>query len=83
MRSFKSAFSLPKKVIFESLKAIEDVTVSAFPGVAGLLTGAITPDDFIEHMAQPVVVDARRIFDPQRFRDRLRYSAVGLGDDVV
>jgi hypothetical protein len=29
------------------------------------------------------VVDARRIFDPQRFRDRLRYSAVGLGDDVV
>ena len=42
MRSFKSAISLPKKVIFESLKAIEDVIVSAFPGMAGLLTGAIT-----------------------------------------
>ena len=42
MRSFKSAIALPKKVIFESLKAIEDVIVSAFPGVAGLLTGAIT-----------------------------------------
>ena len=42
MRSFKSVISLPKKVIFESLKAIEDVIVSAFPGMAGLLTGAIT-----------------------------------------
>jgi O-antigen/teichoic acid export membrane protein len=42
MRSVKSAIALPKKVIFESLKAIEDVIVSAFPGMAGLLTGAIT-----------------------------------------
>ena len=42
MRSFKSAIALPKKVIFESLKAIEDVIVSTFPGVASLLTGAIT-----------------------------------------
>jgi O-antigen/teichoic acid export membrane protein len=42
MRPFKVIIALPKKVIFESLKAIEDVIVSAFPGVAGLLTGAIT-----------------------------------------
>ncbi|MGZ4951460.1 MAG: oligosaccharide flippase family protein [Halobacteriota archaeon] len=42
MQSFRSAIALPKKVIFESLKAIEDVIVSAFPGMAGLLTGAIT-----------------------------------------
>ena len=42
MRSFKSAIALPKRVIFESLKAIEDVIVSAFPGVLSLLTGAIT-----------------------------------------
>ena len=48
MRPFKSVIARPKKVIFESLKAVEDVIVSAFPGMAGLLTGAITPDDFIE-----------------------------------
>ena len=42
MRSFRSVIAQPKKVIFESLKAIEDVTVSAFPGVASILTGAIT-----------------------------------------
>ena len=41
---------------------------------------ALTPDDFIKHMAEPIVVDARRIFDPQEFRHRLRYMAVGLGD---
>jgi UDPglucose 6-dehydrogenase len=41
---------------------------------------ALTPDDFIEHMAKPVVVDARRIFDPLQFRDRLIFNAVGLGD---
>ena len=41
---------------------------------------ALRPDDFIKHMAEPIVVDARRIFDPQEFRQRLRYVAVGLGD---
>jgi UDPglucose 6-dehydrogenase len=41
---------------------------------------ALTPDDFIRYMAKPVVVDARRIFDPQQFRQRLEFSAVGLGD---
>jgi len=40
---------------------------------------ALTPDDFIKYMAQPVVVDARRIFDPRQFRHRLEFSAVGLG----
>jgi O-antigen/teichoic acid export membrane protein len=42
MRSFKSAIALPKKVLFESLKAIEDVIVSTLPGIAALLTGVIT-----------------------------------------
>jgi stage V sporulation protein B len=42
MRPFRSVIVQPKKVIFESLKAIEDVILSAFPGVTTLLTGAIT-----------------------------------------
>jgi Membrane protein involved in the export of O-antigen and teichoic acid len=42
MLSFRSLIAQSKKVIFESLKAIEDVTVSAFPGVASLLTSAVT-----------------------------------------
>src|SRR5659263_309065 len=42
MLSFRSLIAKSKKVIFESLKAIEDVIVSAFPGVATLLTSAVT-----------------------------------------
>ncbi len=44
---------------------------------------ALTPDDFITHMAQPAVIDARRIFDPLQFRDRLKFHAVGLGTDPL
>jgi O-antigen/teichoic acid export membrane protein len=42
MRPFRSIIAQTKEVIFESLKAIEDVTVSTFPGMATLLTGVIT-----------------------------------------
>jgi len=42
---------------------------------------ALTADDFIEHVAQPIVVDARRIFYPQEFRDRLLYIGVGLSSN--
>jgi len=42
MRSFRPVIAQSKKVIFESLKAIEDVIVSTLPGIAGLLTGVIT-----------------------------------------
>jgi O-antigen/teichoic acid export membrane protein len=41
MRPFRSVIEQSRKVIFESLKAIEDVIVSAFPGVVTLLTGAL------------------------------------------
>jgi len=42
MGPFRSVIAQLKEVIFESFKAIEDVTVSTFPGMATLLTGAIT-----------------------------------------
>jgi len=38
----RSVIARPRKVIIESFKAIKDVIVSAFPGIATLLTGAIT-----------------------------------------
>jgi UDPglucose 6-dehydrogenase len=39
----------------------------------------LTPDDFIQSMATPVVIDARRIFDPHEFGSRLTFLAVGVG----
>ena len=87
-----SAFDpVVKKVTLEGFEALE-----CAGSIQDCLTGAhccivvteweqfkaLTPDDFIEHMAQPVVVDARRIFNPQQFRSRLMFSAVGLSDDT-
>jgi UDPglucose 6-dehydrogenase len=42
----------------------------------------LTPDDFIQSMATPAVIDARRIFDPHEFGNRLTFLAVGLGRDL-
>ena len=44
---------------------------------------ALKPKDFVKHMAEPMLVDARRIYDPQEFRDKLMFSAVGLSDDSI
>jgi UDPglucose 6-dehydrogenase len=42
----------------------------------------LTPDDFIQSMATPAVIDARRIFDPHEFSNRLTFFAVGVGRDL-
>ena len=42
----------------------------------------LTPDDFIQSMATPTVIDARRIFDPHEFGNRLTFLAIGVGRDL-
>jgi UDPglucose 6-dehydrogenase len=39
----------------------------------------LTPEDFIQNMRQPVVIDGRRIFDAKEFREKLMFAAIGLG----
>jgi UDPglucose 6-dehydrogenase len=39
---------------------------------------SLKPDDFLELMAEPVVVDGRRIFGPKIFDERVRYRGIGL-----
>jgi UDPglucose 6-dehydrogenase len=39
----------------------------------------LKPEDFIKNMKQPVLVDGRRIYDPEEFGQRLKFRAVGLG----
>jgi UDPglucose 6-dehydrogenase len=36
------------------------------------------PEVFIEHMKSPLVIDGRRIYDPQKFSRRLKFAAIGL-----
>ncbi|MEM4414679.1 MAG: UDP-glucose/GDP-mannose dehydrogenase family protein [Candidatus Caldarchaeum sp.] len=40
----------------------------------------LKPRDFRKHMRNPVVVDGRRIYDPEAFSKGLTYAAVGLGN---
>ncbi len=43
---------------------------------------SLKPADFINLMRSPVLVDARRIYDPRLFSRKLRYVAVGLGTEA-
>lgn len=39
----------------------------------------LKPEDFIQNMRQPALVDGRRIYDPEEFSSRLKFAAIGLG----
>lgn len=39
----------------------------------------LKPEDFIEHMKTPVLVDGRRIFNAEEFSKTVRFAAIGLG----
>jgi nucleotide sugar dehydrogenase len=40
----------------------------------------LEPEDFTRNMRNPILVDGRRIYDPEIFSRKLRYVAVGLGE---
>lgn len=37
-------------------------------------------EDFLENMNKPIVIDARRVFDRIKFGDKIRFAAIGLGN---
>ena len=39
----------------------------------------LEPEDFISSMRTPVLIDGRRIYDPVKFRGKMKFSAIGLG----
>jgi UDPglucose 6-dehydrogenase len=39
----------------------------------------ITPEDFNKNMKQPVIVDGRRLYDPESYSKKLKFTAIGLG----
>jgi len=39
----------------------------------------LKPKDFLQHMKNPTVIDGRRIYDPEEYRHKLRFAAIGLG----
>lgn len=41
----------------------------------------IKPEDFLERMRTPVLIDGRRIYDPKEYSRGLHFAAIGLGKD--
>lgn len=39
----------------------------------------LKPDDFIHHMKTHIVVDGRRIYDPEEYSHKVKFTAIGLG----
>jgi UDPglucose 6-dehydrogenase len=40
----------------------------------------LTPEDFTKNMKQPILFDGRRIYNPEVFSRKLKFTAVGLGN---
>jgi UDPglucose 6-dehydrogenase len=40
----------------------------------------LTPEDFTKNMKQSILVDGRRIYNPEAFRAKLKFTAIGLGN---
>jgi len=39
----------------------------------------LQPIDFTKNMKQPILVDGRRIYDPEAFSKKMKFAAIGLG----
>lgn len=39
----------------------------------------LKPEDFIKNMKQPVLVDGRRVYNPDEFSRKMKFAALGLG----
>ena len=39
----------------------------------------LKPEDFKQHMRQPILIDGRRIYNPTEYRKKLEFEAIGLG----
>lgn len=39
----------------------------------------LEPADFVRNMKRPILIDGRRIYDPEKFGQRMEFRAIGLG----
>ena len=39
----------------------------------------LTPEDFIAQMRRPILIDGRRIYNPELFKNKMTFIAIGLG----
>lgn len=40
----------------------------------------LAPEDFLQRMKQPILIDGRRLYNPETFSQKLKFIAIGLGE---
>ena len=40
----------------------------------------LTPEDFVKNMRHPILIDGRRIYSPEIYSKKLKFTAIGLGN---
>lgn len=40
----------------------------------------LVPEDFTQNMKQPILIDGRRIYNPKKYSQKLKFTAIGLGE---
>jgi UDPglucose 6-dehydrogenase len=74
------------KVVFQDKIAYATSAIDCLRGADGCIIvtewpefKGLAPKDFLAAMKQPNIVDGRRIYNPDLFRNKLNYLAIGLG----
>jgi UDPglucose 6-dehydrogenase len=39
----------------------------------------LKPEDFTKNMKQPTLINGRRIYNPKEFNQKMKFTAIGLG----
>jgi UDPglucose 6-dehydrogenase len=39
----------------------------------------LKPEDFTKNMKKPILIDGRRIYNPEEFSQKMKFTAIGLG----
>jgi UDPglucose 6-dehydrogenase len=78
MTNAKTIFGNKPKYAFSTIQCIKDsdccIIVTEWEEFKKL-----TPEHFIKNMKQPILIDGRRIYNPEEFNEKLKLAAIGLG----
>jgi nucleotide sugar dehydrogenase len=82
MENARKIFGDKLKYCKSSFECIRDadcaIVVTEWPEFSKL-----KPEDFTSRMKNPILIDGRRVYDPEKFSQRLKYAAVGVGSKKV
>jgi UDPglucose 6-dehydrogenase len=82
MKNARKIFGNKLEYCKSALECIRDadcaIVVTEWPEFSKL-----KPEDFTSRMKNPVLVDGRRIYNPEEFSRKLKYAAIGVGSKKV